>query len=55
VLCFHQLYDTECPAVDVLNNKTLFYTYRYSIVVSDIMKLEFLFYERMINFSNQTK
>jgi len=31
-LCFHQLYDTECPAVDVLNNKTLFYTYRYSIV-----------------------
>jgi len=26
VLRFHQLYDTECPAVDVLNNKTLFYT-----------------------------
>jgi len=34
VLCFHQLYDTECPAVDVLNNKTLFYTYRYSIIVA---------------------
>ena len=32
VLCFHQLYDTEC--VDVLNNKTLFYTYRYSIVAA---------------------
>ena len=34
MLCFNQLYDTECPAVDVLNSKTLFYTYRYSIVVA---------------------
>ena len=34
MLCFHLLYDTECPAVAILNNKTPFCTYRYSIVVT---------------------
>ena len=34
MLRFHPLYDTECPAADFLNNKTPFYTYRYSVVVT---------------------